>query len=145
MIKPDSLRRALVAAGASPDKLTVSIEQGALVATGAPSPSFEYRYVLNVTLRDAPGDPDPFAIALVAWLAEHEPALPLRTDERETGVTFDMTPDNGAPRLMLRVKLSEPVVVTTLPDGGRRGEHLSEPAPAWSIAGLYAPPGTILG
>jgi hypothetical protein len=144
MIKPDILRRALIAAGASPDKLSVSIEQGALVATGAPSPSFEYRYVLNVTLREATDDPDPLAIALVAWLAEHEPALPLRADERETGVTFDMTPDNGAPRLVLRVKLSEAVVVTTRPDGSRRGAHPPEPAAAASIAGLYAPPDTIL-
>jgi DNA-binding transcriptional LysR family regulator len=144
MIKPASLRRALVAAGASPDTLAVSIEQGSLAATGAASPSFEYRYVLNLTVHNAPEDPDPLTIALIAWLAEHEPALLLRSDERDTGVTFDMTPDNGAPRLVLRVKLSEPVVVTVRPDGSLSGEHPPEPTPAWPIAGLYAPPGTIL-
>jgi hypothetical protein len=72
MIKPASFRDAIVAAVPSlkdnPDKLLVFIDKGQIVATGAPSLSFEYRFTLNVILLDFPGDED--AVMVAAFLSK---------------------------------------------------------------------------
>jgi hypothetical protein len=149
MIKPASLRRAIVAAVPSlkrnPDKLLVFIDQGLVVATGEPSLSFEYRYVLNLVLLDFAGEPDAIMIALVAWVKEHELDLVQDPTARETGMTFEVDQlDHETCDLSIKVRLSESVVVTQNPDGSRTVEHAPEPSPAWPIEGLYAPPGTVL-
>ncbi len=55
MNKPQSLRRALNRAVPyvrdDPDKLHLFVDNGSLVATGAQSMSWEYRYTLNVVMK----------------------------------------------------------------------------------------------
>lgn len=60
MNKPQSLRHALNKAVPyvrnNPDKLHLFVDNGSLVATGASSMSWEYRYTLNVVIEDFSGD-----------------------------------------------------------------------------------------
>ena len=60
MNKPQSLRRALNSAVPyvrdNPDKLHLFVDNGTVVATGAASLSWEYRYTLNVVVVDFSGD-----------------------------------------------------------------------------------------
>ena len=79
MIKPDSLRQALVAAipslGTEPGALTVLVEQGSIATTGTLTPSFEYRYTAHVLATNFSGDTDPVFVAVVEWVRKNQPDL----------------------------------------------------------------------
>ncbi len=131
MNKPDSLRRALVAAvpalGATPDKLTVRIEQGSIAATGTLSASFEYRYVARVLVTDFTGDTDPVFVALVEWVRANQPDLVTNPAAQASGIVFEtIAREPGATDLSIRLALTESVVVTTGPDGQRVVTHVDD-------------------
>ncbi|VWD61367.1 tail protein [Burkholderia lata] len=131
MIKPDNLRRALVAAvpalGAEPGKLTVLVEQGTLAATGTLTPSFEYRYAAHVLAPNFTGDADPVFVALVEWARANQPDLVTNPAARADGITFEMSArDPAAVDLSIRLALTESVVVTTGPDGKRVITHVDD-------------------
>ncbi|MGZ2743277.1 phage tail protein [Burkholderia stagnalis] len=131
MNKPDSLRRALVAAlpalGATPDKLTVRIEQGTIAATGTLSASFEYRYVARVLVTDFTGDTDPLFVALVDWVRANQPDLVTNPAAQASGIAFEaIAREPGATDLSIRLALTESVVVTTGPDGQRVVTHVDD-------------------
>ncbi|HBS2592839.1 phage tail protein, partial [Klebsiella pneumoniae] len=77
MNKPQSLRRALNNAVPyvrdNPDKLHLFVDNGSVVATGAASLSWEYRYTLNVVIVDFSGDQGLLMAPVVAWLMENQP------------------------------------------------------------------------
>ncbi|MBN3818749.1 phage tail protein [Paraburkholderia sp. Se-20369] len=131
MNKPDSLRRALVAAipslDAAPDKLAVRIEQGTIAATGTLSASFEYRYVTRVLITNFTGDTDPVFVALVDWVRANQPDLVTNPAVQASGLTFELIPrDPGAADLSIRLALTESVVVTIGPDGKRVVTHVDD-------------------
>ncbi|RQR60911.1 phage tail protein [Burkholderia sp. Bp9125] len=131
MNKPDSLRRALVAAvpalGAAPDKLTVRIEQGTIAATGTLSASFEYRYVTRVLVTDFSGDTDPVFVALIDWVRANQPDLVTNPATQVSGIAFEaIAREPGATDLSIRLALTESVVVTTGPDGQRVVTHVDD-------------------
>lgn len=72
MNKPQSLRRALNSAVPyvrdNPDKLHLFVDNGTVVATGAASLSWEYRYTLNVVVVDFSGDQGLLMAPVLAWL-----------------------------------------------------------------------------
>ena len=74
MNKPQSLRSALNKAVAyvrnNPDKLHLFVDNGSLVATGASSMSWEYRYTLNVVIEDFSGDQNLLMAPVLLWLRE---------------------------------------------------------------------------
>ncbi|NRO99451.1 phage tail protein [Paraburkholderia sp. NMBU_R16] len=124
MIKPASLRKALVAAipslDAEPDKLAVFIDQGSIVATGTRSLSFEYRYTAHALVMDFAGDADGVFIALIEWARKNQPDLVTNPDERAHGITFEVDILNHATAdLSIKLALTEGVAVTTGPDGSR--------------------------
>lgn len=129
MIKPGSLRaaltKALPALASNPDKLTVFLDQGSIVATGTRSPSFEYRYVLNVLLMDFAGDADEVFAALVDWVHQHEPELCTNTDLREHGMTFEIDMlDNATVDVSIKLLLTESVFVSVDEKGRPRMIHV---------------------
>ncbi|KVQ19408.1 phage tail protein [Burkholderia ubonensis] len=131
MNKPDSLRRALVAAvpalGTDPGKLTVLVEQGSLAATGTLTPSFEYRYVARVLAPNFTGDADPVFVALVEWVRANQPDLVTNPAARADGITFEMSVrDPALVDLSIKLALTESVVVTTGPDGKQIVTHVDD-------------------
>lgn len=112
----------------NPDRLAVGIEQGAVVATGAPGLSFQYRYRATVILLDYPGHPDGVVGPLLIWVARHQPDLLASPEKRKTGVTFeaDIQADDKAD-LLIELELTETVRAVARPDGGYDYVHLDEP------------------
>ena len=131
MLKPDSLRAHLTAAIAelarNPDQLLVFIDRGAIVSTGVPGLSFEYRYTLNLILTDCTVHPDTIMVPLLAWLAVHQPEL-LANPDRRGQIAFEADIlDNDRIDLDIKIPLTERVGVHPLPDGGHSAEHYPEP------------------
>lgn len=77
MNKPQSLRSALNKAVAyvrdNPDKLHLFVDNGSMVATGASSMSWEYRYTLNVVIEDFSGDQNLLMAPVLLWLSDNQP------------------------------------------------------------------------
>ena len=77
MNKPQSLRNALNKSVAyvrdNPDKLHLFVDNGSLVATGARSMSWEYRYILNVVIEDFSGDQNLVMAPVLLWLMNNQP------------------------------------------------------------------------
>jgi hypothetical protein len=136
MIKPASLRAALVAAipplATDPDRLNVFIDQGSIAATGTQTLSFEYRYVVNVLVLDFAGDSDLVMIALVEWARANQPDLVTNVDARSNGITFEVDIlNNSTVDLSIKMQLSESVVVSTDASGKRTIEHVDDAADHW--------------
>ncbi|MFL9898547.1 phage tail protein [Paraburkholderia fungorum] len=136
MIKPASLRAALVAAISSlkinPDALTVFIDRGSIAATGSRSLSFEYRYVCNALLLDFAGEADDVFIALVAWVRENQPDLVTNADERANGITYEIDIlSNATVDISIKLTLTESVVVSIDGEGKRTVTHVDDAAEEW--------------
>jgi hypothetical protein len=130
MIKSTSLRAALVQADPSlardPDRLRCVIEEGELIATLAPTASFEYRYRLNVLLLDYTGDTDCLMVALLVWIRRHQPDC--LAPSAKSALSFEVELlDHASCDLSITLALSERVMVTPQPDGGWQIEHADEP------------------
>jgi hypothetical protein len=92
MNKPGRLREALLKSlpdlAQDPQKLSIFVERGNLVATGAPGQSWEYRYQVTAVVQDFAGDMDEVAFAIMQWVAVEQPDL-LKNDEGSTrGIRF---------------------------------------------------------
>ncbi len=134
MIKPISLRTALIEAlphlKREPDKLLISIDQGQVIATGAPSLSFEYRYQLNVILTDYAGSANTVMAALLAWAKRHQ--LELLSTPGQPSLSFEVDfLHHGSCDLSITLALTERVIVTHDKEGLPHIEHANEPVPAW--------------
>ncbi|MCI0152139.1 phage tail protein [Paraburkholderia sediminicola] len=118
---------------ADPDRLTVFIDRGSIAATGTRSPSFEYRYVVNVLVPDYAGDPDTVMIALVEWARAYQPDLVTNVDERTNGITFEADIlSNATADLSIRMHLTESVVVSVDANGNRIVTHVDDAAECWT-------------
>ena len=77
MNKPQSLRHALNKAVPyvrnNPEKLHLFVDNGSLVATGASSMSWEYRYTLNAVIEDFSGDQNLLMAPVLLWLRDNQP------------------------------------------------------------------------
>jgi hypothetical protein len=136
MIKPASLRAALVAAipslATDPDRLNVFIDQGSIAATGTKTPSFEYRYVVNALVLDFAGDSDLVMIAIVEWARANQPDLVTNVDARSNGVTFEVDIlNNSTVDLSIKMQLTESVAVSTDASGKRTIRHVDDAAEHW--------------
>jgi hypothetical protein len=136
MNKPNSLRAAIERAhpqlSASPDLLTVFINDGTVVATGTRTPSFEYRYDCEMIVRDFIGSADEVMIAVIEWARVNQPNLVTNPDQRRDGITFvaDILANNAVD-LAVTLKLTESVVVGTDDHGQRTVEHIDDSAEHW--------------
>jgi P2 phage tail completion protein R (GpR) len=138
MNKAASFRQAIALAVPSlkddPDRLLVFIDQGHIVATAAPSLSFEYRFVLNAILLDFAGDADTVFVALMAWVHRHQSDLVSNDDTRKNGITFEVDHLTQTTfDLSIKLTLTESVVVGTDPAGAQTITHVDEPVNEWNL------------
>lgn len=123
-----------------PDKLLVFVDGGTVIATAAPSLSFEYRYTLNAIVTDFVGDADAVFVALIAWVHRNQSDLLANGDQRQNGITFEVDHlTQTTCDLSIKLKLTESVVVGTDAAGGRTITHVDEPVPEWNVRGLVDP------
>jgi hypothetical protein len=116
MRKPHSLREHLAAATPelqlAPDKLSIFIKNGKLVAAGARSISFEYRYTLSIVVLDYASHADAIMVPLMAWLRRHQIEIYDNPDLRERSVRFEGEYlNNETMDLTIEIDLTEAVVV----------------------------------
>lgn len=131
MKKPDSLRRALVAAvphlKRNPDALHVFLDEGHIISTAAPSLSFEYQYVLNVIVTDYSDHADTIMVPILAWLRRNQPELLLNPERGRDGFRFEAELLNHTTLdLSIKLTLSERVGVSEAA-GKLTATHFDEP------------------
>ena len=143
MIKPQSLRQHLVAAipalASDPERLLVFVDDGGLVASFAAGLSFQYRYTLELVLRDFSGAPEAVMVPLLQWLTRHQPDLLANPENREK-LTFEVDVlGDTLVDLAIRLPLTERLRVAHDDTGAFHLQYLPEPPPEWehrhSLAG----------
>lgn len=117
MNKPQSLRHALNKAVPyvrdNPDKLHLFVDNGSLVATGAGSMSWEYRYTLNVVIEDFSGDQNLLMAPVLLWLRANQPDAINNPELREKLFTFEVDIlRNDICDISLNLQLTERVLVS---------------------------------
>lgn len=118
MNKPQSLRHALNKSvqlvRENPDKLHMFVDKGAVVATGAPSISWEYRYTLNVVIVDFSGDQNLLIAPILQWLSVNQPDAINNPELREKLFSFEVDIlRNDICDISIDLQLTERVVVST--------------------------------
>ena len=131
MNKPDSLRRALCDSVPelvrNPEHLHIFIDDGRIIATGAPSLSFEYAYTLKLIVTDFASHPDTIFVPLLAWLSHNQVDLLQNWSNVPDGVVFEADILNETTiDLEIRLKLTESVGVQDA-GGVRTITHHDEP------------------
>ncbi|HDT2789922.1 phage tail protein [Enterobacter sp. AD2-3] len=140
MNKPQSLRNALNKSVAyvrdNPDKLHLFVDNGSLVATGASSISWEYRYTLNVVIEDFSGDQNLLMAPVLLWLRENQLDAINNPELREKLFTFEVDIlRNDLCDISLNLQLTECVLVSA--DGGlstvEAEPEPDEPEEMWAV------------
>jgi hypothetical protein len=140
VIKPHSLRAHLSAATPElqrdPDKLSIFITNGRIVAAGAKSLSFVYRYTLKLVVLDYRSHADAIFVPLLAYLRTQQIEIFENTDLREKSIRFEAEYLNKETMdLSIEIDLTERVIVKpgsepTSKETARRYDvtHAAEPA-----------------
>lgn len=115
MKKPNQLRKILEQSHAdfvdNPDHLQLYVDGGQIIATGAPSFSFEYRYTLNVIATDYAGDIAALIVPMMAYLRTNQPEIFENPQMRENAFKFQMDYNNNdTADISFEIKLTERVV-----------------------------------
>ncbi|MEQ9721140.1 phage tail protein [Yersinia alsatica] len=133
MLKPDSIHATILKAvpyiRQNPDCLHIFIDKGAIIATLAPSLSFEYQYTLNLVITDYADSMDLIVVPILHWLRTHQPDIMANPDKRQDGFTFEVDYlDNKLRDISIDLKLTERTIVKEQ-DGVLSVTHLDEPVP----------------
>ncbi|WP_256330877.1 phage tail protein [Pelistega sp. MC2] len=132
MLKPNEVREIIARANLylqeNPDKLQVFIDAGKVVSTGAVGLSFEYDYTLTVIVQDFNGHADLIVLPLLVYLRTNQPELFENYNKNKELIQFDVEfLDQSSIDLMLKVNLTERVLVRDDGAGKLRAEHITEP------------------
>lgn len=116
MRKPNSLREHLSAAvpglRRNPDKLSIFVREGRLVAAGAETLSFEYRYTLSVVVLDYAGAADSIMLPLLEWVRGNQIEILDNPAQRDKALRFEVDFTNKeAADIAIEIDLSEAVIV----------------------------------
>ena len=129
MQKPIQLQQRLIEQipqlASAPEKLVMTTGTGNVVATSDPSLSFEYRYLLTVTITDEAITEtlvDLAVVTLLDWLQVNQPEILGNPVHRLSDFTFAQQANN----LVLTLQLTERVQVSDTGDV-RAIIHLPEP------------------
>lgn len=122
MKKPTSLRDHLLAAvpglRRNRDQLSVFVDRGQIISTGAHGLSYEYSYTVELLLTDYPGSADAVAIPLLAWVREHQRELLENLDRSREAIEFEVEIlNNDMVDMVIRLPLTERVIVKSATDG----------------------------
>jgi hypothetical protein len=133
MLKPDSLRKAIVAAipdlRKKPDDLAIYVRKGQIVSRDGPALGFQYRYTVLVELMDFAGNPDALFVAILLWVRRYQPDLVQKMDDR-AGFRFDA--DRLSPTavdIVVELDLDESVATAPRQGGGVDLVHVLERPP----------------
>lgn len=132
MYKPANLRAFLTAAvpalARDPDRMSIYIPQGTLVATMAPGLSWEYRYQLDVIITDFASDPDVVMAPLVDWMRTNQPDTMANANLAASAIAFevDLT-SNAACDIAISLQLTERAICKPNADGSHTVTHPPEP------------------
>ena len=128
MNKPGRFRTALLAAlpelAGDPQRLSIFVEKGKLVANGTDGAGWQYSYQLTAIVQDFAGDMDALAKAVIAWVAVEQPDMLKNPAQAERGIRFEcelMTSELAD--VSIEIDLTEAVYAG---DGGTF-EHPAEP------------------
>lgn len=132
MNKPSELRdlltRCVPHLANRPDTLHMFVENGAIVSTGAPSLSFEYRFELIILVTDYSDHSDTLVVPILGWLRTNQPELLMNPTLRDSGFTFRAEALNhDTADIEITLKLTERVAVAQSADHCTV-THLPEPA-----------------
>jgi len=141
MNKPERFRTALLAAlpdlANDPQRLSIFVEKGKLVASGTASVGWQYSYQLTAVLQDFAGDMDTLAMAVAAWVAVEQPDMLKNPTQAERGIRFEcelMTAELAD--VAIEIDLTEAVYAG---DDGRF-DHPAEPPADPTSAWLWQTP-----
>ncbi|MBZ6064705.1 phage tail protein [Aeromonas schubertii] len=131
MLKPQQIRDVLAACvpalATDPERLTITIGEGRIVATGAASLSFEWQYQLAIGVLDFAGHPDQLLVPLLAWLRQHQSELFTNPERRDQAIKVEAELlANDLYDLLLTIPLTERVIVRQT-EQGIGWEHVPEP------------------
>ncbi|MDD2977901.1 phage tail protein [Aquabacterium sp.] len=137
MRKPADLRVHLTAANPelrdAPDKLTIFVENGNIVASATGSLSYEYRYTLKLIVLDYSGAPEAIVVPLLAWLKVQQIELFDNPESRQRGIRFEAELLNqDTVDLTIEVDLTERMIVqkvSELPETTTRYNIHAAPEP----------------
>lgn len=137
MNKPGRFRTALLAAlpdvAQDPQRLSIYVERGHLVATGAPGSGWQYSYQLSAVLQDFAGDMDDLALAVMQWVEVEQPDLLKNDTANKRGVRFECDLiSNELADVAIEIDLTEAVYPSV--DGTQfvhPAEPPADPTAAW--------------
>ncbi|MBB5985303.1 phage tail protein [Sphingobium lignivorans] len=131
--KHEHLRACLVDAlpelARNPDKLSIYMTGGRLIARYGPNLGFQYDATLQIDVIGFSGQPAAFFLPLILWLRRYEPAALLNHDTAEQRLRFEIDMvDNGAVDITIGLPMSEAVDVLPQSDGSYVMKLREEPA-----------------
>ncbi|MGB8601285.1 MAG: phage tail protein [Rhizomicrobium sp.] len=132
MRKADDLRRWLTKTKCleyyknNPEQLTIFLDSGNVAARRGATRSFEYRYTLTIAFENFCGDMDTIMVPLLAWIERNQPDLLQRADDQPIQFEGEIL-DSQSVYLVVKIDISEAVIVTAKPGGGY---NTAPPAPA---------------
>jgi hypothetical protein len=136
MNKPERLRAALLTGlpdlANDPQRLSIFVERGRLVASGTEGAGWQYSYQLTVILQDYAGDVDTLAKIVIPWVAREQPDMLKNPTLAERGIRFEcelMTAELAD--ISIEIDLTEAVHVDAEGDVDHPGEPSPDPTSAW--------------
>lgn len=135
MQKPNQLRKILEQSLPdfieNPDRLQLYTDGGQIIATGANSFSFEYRYTLNIIVTDYAGDIAALVVPMIAYLRTNQPEIFENPQKREGAFKFVMDYNNNdTVDVSFEIQMTERVV-TTKTDNLNEIKLQYAPEPVW--------------
>jgi hypothetical protein len=134
--KPERFRVALLAAlpdlANDPQRLSIFVEKGKLIASGTEGAGWQYSYQLTVILQDFAGDMDALAKAVIAWAAVDQPDMLKNPLQAERGIRFEcelMTSELAD--IVIEIDLTEAVYADNNGTFGHPAEPPVDPTSAW--------------
>lgn len=132
MKKPNQLRAILEKSYpdfiANPDRLQLFVDNGRIIATGANSLSFEYRYTLDIIATDFPDDLAKLIVPINAYLQVNQPELFDNPQRREEAFKFEVDyNNNNTLDVAFKIQLTERVIAKQDKDNNVNLHYAPEP------------------
>lgn len=136
MNKPERFRVALLAAlpdlANDPQRLSIFVEKGKLIANGTENAGWQYTYQLTAIVQDFAGDMDALAQAVIAWVATEQPDMLKNPVQAERGIRFEcelMTSELAD--IVIEIDLTEAVYAENNGMLEHAAEPPADPTSAW--------------
>jgi hypothetical protein len=136
MNKPGRFRNALLAGlpelASDPQRLSIFVEKGKLVANGTEGAGWTYSYQLTAVLQDFAGDMDALAKVVIMWVAIEQPDMLKNPMQAERGIRFEcelMTAELAD--VSIEIDLTEAVYASSEGAFDHPAEPSADPTGSW--------------